>query len=271
MAPLDAFEHHPGNGLTFQSTQEEPSVLQTIVEVARSQPESNLTSLEQEDVDGIIEATANFVLNEQASYDDSDEFELSLSDKMKNVLQELVANERVKLSFSKSITEDDDHANDDDEDERERDSSDECDGSDNVFNNNGSRRGTPAATGETNGNVAGVDNRGHEAHVPTATATDECDTTADNQHSDDQNANVGHDVALNQGEEAHAPLVRDNSSGVADEVPTDKVEAEADQEDEDSLQEALTEANSTATANESNSKSTNSNKKKKRKGKAKKK
>lgn len=38
---------------------------------------------------------------------------LSLNDKMKNVLQELVTNERVRLSFSQSITEDDDEESDD--------------------------------------------------------------------------------------------------------------------------------------------------------------
>lgn len=41
--------------------------------------------------------------------------ELSLNDKMKNVLQELVTNERVRLSFSQSITEDDDDEDSDDE------------------------------------------------------------------------------------------------------------------------------------------------------------
>lgn len=50
--------------------------------------------------------------------------ELSLNDKMKNVLQELVSNERVRLSFSQSITEDDDEESDD---EQQHDDTDEDD------------------------------------------------------------------------------------------------------------------------------------------------
>lgn len=60
--------------------------------------------------------------------------ELSLNDKMKNVLQELVTNERVRLSFSQSITEDDEEDSDDenhndtDDDEHEPLQLDEFDG-----------------------------------------------------------------------------------------------------------------------------------------------
>lgn len=61
---------------------------------------------------------------------------LSLNDKMKNVLQELVTNERVRLSFSQSITEDDDddeesddaNHDDTDDDEHEPLQFDEFDG-----------------------------------------------------------------------------------------------------------------------------------------------
>lgn len=60
------------------------------------------------------------------SYDSIDEYNmasgLSLSDKMKNVLQELVKNERVRLSFSQSISDDDDsdsEQNDTDDDANE--------------------------------------------------------------------------------------------------------------------------------------------------------
>lgn len=42
--------------------------------------------------------------------------EMSLNDRMKNVLQELIENERVKLSFSKSLTEDDNDSDEDDTD-----------------------------------------------------------------------------------------------------------------------------------------------------------
>lgn len=51
--------------------------------------------------------------------------ELSLSDKMKNVLQELVSNERVRLSFSQSISEDDDDDDEDDDDDSDTDVDDE--------------------------------------------------------------------------------------------------------------------------------------------------
>lgn len=67
--------------------------------------------------------------------------ELSLNDKMKNVLQELVTNERVRLSFSQSLTDDndgdddeednddsDDDTDDDDNDSLQHDSDDELDG-----------------------------------------------------------------------------------------------------------------------------------------------
>lgn len=84
---------------------------------------------------------------------------LSLNDKMKNVLQELVTNERVRLSFSQSITEDDDDDeesddakhDDTDDDEHEPLQFDEFDG--------GGGAATAAATAvhtllEPNGNVA---------------------------------------------------------------------------------------------------------------------
>lgn len=58
--------------------------------------------------------------------------ELSLNDKMKNVLQELVTNERVRLSFSQSINEDDDDdgEDDDEEDDDDEDDDDDSDGDD---------------------------------------------------------------------------------------------------------------------------------------------
>lgn len=49
---------------------------------------------------------------------------LSLNDKMKNVLQELVTNERVRLSFSQSITEDDDDDEDNDDEEQSEEAND---------------------------------------------------------------------------------------------------------------------------------------------------
>lgn len=52
--------------------------------------------------------------------------ELSLSDKMKNVLQELVSNERVRLSLSQSISDDDDE-NDEEEEDSESEDSDKND------------------------------------------------------------------------------------------------------------------------------------------------
>lgn len=75
---------------------------------------------------------------------------LSLNDKMKNVLQELVTNERVRLSFSQSITEDDNEESDDanpddtDEDEHEPLQLDEFDGGVTV---------TAQSLPEPNGNI----------------------------------------------------------------------------------------------------------------------
>lgn len=67
----------------------------------------------------------------QGEFDSLDAYntasELSLSDRMKNVLQELVENERVKLSFSQSISESD---NDDDTDDEEEEEDEEDEDSD---------------------------------------------------------------------------------------------------------------------------------------------
>ncbi|GAB0093094.1 hypothetical protein DMENIID0001_081530 [Sergentomyia squamirostris] len=62
-----------------------------------------------DDYPSLDEETAEFEANER--------YELSLNDKMKNVLQELLENEKVKLNRSRSMTESDNELNPDDDDE----------------------------------------------------------------------------------------------------------------------------------------------------------
>lgn len=95
------------------------------IAVGRSNDESSYPSFDVNDDDNVAET----------NYDSLDTYntasELSLSDKMKNVLQELVKNERVRLSFSQSISEGEDsdsEQNDTDDDANEplkHDSSDD--------------------------------------------------------------------------------------------------------------------------------------------------
>lgn len=63
---------------------------------------------EQEEFESHEEQCASASDDEFIYYEQhSDQHELSLNDKMKNVLQELLTNERVQLSWSRSVTEDD--------------------------------------------------------------------------------------------------------------------------------------------------------------------
>lgn len=125
---------------------------------------------------------------------------LSLNDKMKNVLQELVTNERVRLSFSQSITEDDDEESDDanpddtDDDEHEALQLDEFDGGATV---------AAQSLPEPNGNIARVISTLPAAKVDTSDAVnaetiiaaginepnDECVAS----NKDIKNANVVHE------------------------------------------------------------------------------
>lgn len=138
---LTAVQHHqPSNVIDVaESTQ-----MQTIVEVVNplvsgqgyantiavggSNDDGSYPSFDPSNDDGNVNAP-------ELNYDSLDVYntasELSLSDKMKNVLQELVKNERVRLSFSQSISEGEDtdsEQNDTDDDANEplkHDSSDD--------------------------------------------------------------------------------------------------------------------------------------------------
>ena len=86
---------------------------------------------EEAEIDGVV-TNAGYV--EEDSYNEED-YEMSLNDKMKNVLQELLENERVKLSFSKSLTEEQKPDGDSTDDEF---GNDQLDGSAGAVYKNGS-------------------------------------------------------------------------------------------------------------------------------------
>lgn len=101
------------------------------IAVGRSNDDSSYPSFDPSDVANVsaeVEAAAAAHFDSLDAYTAS---ELSLSDKMKNVLKELVRNERVRLSFSQSISEGEDsdsEQNDTDDDANEplrHDSSDD--------------------------------------------------------------------------------------------------------------------------------------------------
>lgn len=272
-AAFDSFDEHISNALGVQYPDKSP-VVQTVVEVISplisgeghanqisiaATGDSHVENADKDteaydEKDGQISSIIN-LHDEQQHDDDSDEFELSLSDKMKNVLQELVENERVKLSFSKSITEDDD----------EPDSVSECD---EVFNNN--EAVLSASLTETNGNV--VDS----SIVSTKTSSSSDD-------KDSLNANINEANTLsNEDDQLVADVIADVDTPLTDEqtdksaaakataaTATTETEIDAEQDDDDDNSQEKTVSTSSAT--DSSNKSINNNKKKKKKGKGKKK
>lgn len=135
---LTAVQHHqPSNVIDVTE-----STMQTIVEVVNplisGQGYANTIAVGGSNDDGSypsFDPTNDDGNVAEMNYDSLDVYntasELSLSDKMKNVLQELVKNERVRLSFSQSISEGEDsdsEQNDTDDDANEplrHDSSDD--------------------------------------------------------------------------------------------------------------------------------------------------
>lgn len=273
---------------------EKTSVIQTVVEVVSPliagdgsanqisivrSSDCPFPSLDQYggDNDDLDRHDGGLLLFNEQNFEDSDEFELSLNDKMKNVLQELVENERVKLSFSKSITEDDD----DDDDE------DATDGTDKSNNNDDSEWTTEdGSLIEDNGNhqkqkseVTQIDNPNineQNANVPEA-AADSIDINENDEDDENEgNASVITTTTTVITTTRTSPLATDIDSPISD----GQIDADIDveQDDDESIQEkseisaaTTTSSNVTATSESSSSKSANINKKKKRKSKAKKK
>lgn len=214
--------------------------------------------------------------------DDTDEFELSLNDKMKNVLQELVENERVKLSFSKSITEDDD-------DDLGDDATDNAGKSD---NNNDDSEWT------TTDEVSLTEDNGNVKVIQTAD-TKSIDDIIQNDNEENANASLTTDattttttsITVTKTIELNIDDVSPDAGDIIDSPISDEhVDADIDveQDDDDSVQEASAisvdtiATDATATSESSSSKGANSsninnnnnnanNKKKKRKSKGKKK
>ncbi|XP_055300028.1 protein lap4-like isoform X20 [Sitodiplosis mosellana] len=161
---LTAVQHHqPSNVIDAAE-----STMQTIVEVVNplisgqgyantiavggSNDDGSYPSFDPTNDDGNVAEVMN--------YDSLDVYktasELSLSDKMKNVLQELVKNERVRLSFSQSISEvedSDSEQNDTDDDANEPLRHDSSDDDKSVVPISPSNQATAT---EENGNAAAV-------------------------------------------------------------------------------------------------------------------
>lgn len=266
-AVFDSFDEHISNALGAQQHPDKSTVVQTVVEVVspliagdghanqisiattgdgRTENVVDNTIEWHDENDGQIASIINLDADEQPHDDDSDEFELSLSDKMKNVLQELVENERVKLSFSKSITEDD-----------ERDSASECD---EVFNNNNETELNASLT-ETNGNVVEVTTQ------PTTASSDDKDSLNANINEGDKSSNDD-DQIVTETANVDTPLTDEQQTAISTTTIATEVDAEQDDDDDNSQTEKTV---STSSATDSSNKSINNNKKKKKKGKAKKK
>lgn len=278
-----------GDNVSHNSS-ERTSVLQTVVEVVNPliagdgsanqisivrSSECPFPSLDQyggDDADGNDLHSLQF---ESHSMDGSDEFELSLNDKMKTVLQELVENERVKLSFSKSITEDDDGDEDNDDDDE-----DTTDGTVKSDNNNDNSEWTTeeASLTEDNGNVFG----GHAPSPSVDVKRIDDDSYTNKQNANAPDANEGDDEIITTTTTTTRIITTVHTSTMPADIesPISDEHIDAEQDDDDSVQEtsaisatSMSASNATAISEGSSNKSTNNNnnKKKKRKNKAKKK
>lgn len=101
---LGSFNNHQmaHSGLPIPST----SILQTIVEVINPVIIGGGDGYANEIAIGRSADCAYHSLNDVDMSYNTDYYELSLNDKMKNVLQELLGNEKVKLNLSRSLNED---------------------------------------------------------------------------------------------------------------------------------------------------------------------